>query len=100
VFAQRGVDEDVRRHDFRQNQPYERRGFQSSIIQGGFPGGMTTSQQPYFNNSLAGGIGGGLAGFGAGSAFAGLEGLTGASAAFAPYAPFVLGGLGALGGML
>lgn len=104
AFEREKLGEDIARHDFAQNEPYNRLQFQSGIIQGGFPGGQTTT--PYYQNRLAGGIGGAMTGLGA---MGGLASMTGGYvpgfAALAPYgmlgaaAPFALGGA-LLGGLM
>lgn len=95
AFDREQLSDELARWEFGQNAPYQRVGAQSAIIQGGFPGGTTTSQVPYYRNQMGGALGGGLAGLGLaqglGQAFPALGGPWGLAAG---------AGLGILGGLL
>jgi hypothetical protein len=93
--AQKGINEAIARHDYTQNEPWQRLGQYSSLLQGGMNFGTTTSNTtgPSTSGSpLAGALGAGMAGYSlagmapAGSALAGMAGPIGIGAA-------VLGGL-------
>jgi hypothetical protein len=109
AFDREKLSAQIARHDFGQNEPFEHMMRQAQIIQGGFPGSTSTTQQPYYRNRLTGALGGGMAGLGAMGSLAasplfgvggvpGFAGLAGMGT-FGAALPFMLGGA-ALGGIL
>lgn len=79
----------IDRWRFEQQEPYSRLAFQSQVIQGGYPGGITTSEQPIYSNPIGAGLGGALAG----SQLAPMLGMTG------PIGAAAGGGLALLGAL-
>lgn len=80
------------RWQFQQQAPYGQIGTQSQVIQGGYPGGMSRSDQPNPQTSpLAGAMAGGMLGYGASqlpyfsAGAAGTGAGAGGGAAFAPW---------------
>jgi len=69
---QKGIDENINRFNFYQNQPSDRLNQYIQMLQGAYPGSTSTSTQPMYQNRAAGALGGALAGAKLGSVIPGL----------------------------
>lgn len=58
MFDQQRISDQLNRWQFAQQAPYDRLAAQTSVIQGGFPGSSSVTQQPVYGNRLAGALGG------------------------------------------
>lgn len=95
---QANIQGDINRFNYNQNLPWDQLARYQQMIQGNY-GGTSTTTQPYYQNSMAGGLGGAVAGGIAGNALASSSlgtamGLTG------PWGIGIGAGLGLLSGIL
>jgi hypothetical protein len=102
--SQRYIDEQMQRHDFGQNEPYERLNWFNSILQ---PGNVYRQQTTSGGggSTAASLLGGGLSGLGLGASLAGLGGSSAGAAAglgflASPWTLPIAAGAGLLGGLL